>query len=122
MIAYTNVNGLLSAQVELNDNLREYALDVMRIIETKLSDNIEVNDSGERKYNVWLRNRNEKQGGGVMVLVRKDLLAYETNCDYELAKVIKVEVVCREGGKQNFAVVYVPPKTNSWGLWNTRLN
>lgn len=32
MIAYTNVNGLLSAQVELNDNLREYALDVMRII------------------------------------------------------------------------------------------
>ncbi len=40
-----------------------------------------------------------------MILVRKNLLAHETSCDYELAKVIKVEVVCREGGKRGFAVV-----------------
>ncbi len=89
-ISYANVNELLSAQMELNDYLREYAPDVMGITEKKLSDNTEVNILGEGKYNVWLRNRSEKQGGGVMILMRKYLSAHETNCDYELAEAIKV--------------------------------
>ena len=92
--AYTNVNGLISAQVELNDYLREYAPDVMGITETKLNDNIEMNNLGEGRYNVWLRNRKEKQGGGVMILVRKELTAYESSNDHELAEVIKVRVQC----------------------------
>ncbi len=56
------MNGLLSAQVEQNDYLREYALDVMGITETKLNENIKVNNLGEGNYIVWLRNRSEKQG------------------------------------------------------------
>ena len=70
-MAYTNVNGLLSALVEINDFLRIEKPDVMGITETKLTEVIEENMIGEGEYNIWVKNRTEKQGGGVMLLVKK---------------------------------------------------
>ena len=66
------------------------------------------------KYNIWVKNRTEKQGGGVMLLVKKNLVAYEEKNDYGLAEVVVVKVVCRGGIRRDFVVAYVPPKTNSW--------
>ncbi|MPC97700.1 hypothetical protein E2C01_093026 [Portunus trituberculatus] len=113
-MAYTNVNGLQSALVEINDYLRVERSDVMGITETKLTEVIEENKIREGEYNIWVRNRAEKQGGSVMLLVKKDLVAYELRNDYGLAEVVGAEVVCRGGVKRDFVVVYALPKTNSW--------
>lgn len=59
-VAYTNVNELLSAQVELNDYLWESTPDMIGISETKLSDGIHV-IIGNGKYHMWKTDRKEKQ-------------------------------------------------------------
>ncbi|MPD02136.1 hypothetical protein E2C01_097695 [Portunus trituberculatus] len=124
-IAYTNVNGLQSALVEINDYLRVERPDVMGITETKLTEVFEENKIGEGEYNTWVRNRAEKQGGGMILLVKKDFVAYELRNDYGLAEVVGAEVVCG-GVKRDFVVIYAPPKPihgierNIKGRWRTQ--
>ena len=72
-VAYTNIDGLVSAVLELKDFIRMEQPDVMGIVETKLSNEIDVLDIGDGKYNVWTKNRVSKKGGGVMLMVKKEL-------------------------------------------------
>ena len=67
-MTYTNINGLLSGMVELNDYLRETEPDIMGVVETKLRGQLPPDSVGNGRYNVWLKNRDGKQGGGVMML------------------------------------------------------
>lgn len=46
----------------------------MGVAETKLSDEIEVFNIGEVNYKVWKRNRKNKQGGGVMFMIKKRVM------------------------------------------------
>ena len=41
-VSYTNINGLMSALTELNDYLRERKPDILGLVETKLSDSVEI--------------------------------------------------------------------------------
>ena len=111
-IAYTNVNGLLSGLLELNDFLRESQPDIMGITETKLCDEMESVDLGENKYNVWMRNRNTKKG--VLILVKKELKVDNIIYGEGRAEILKVGVKQSGGSRRDFVVGYVPPKTNSW--------
>ena len=63
-VANTNINGLISGISELNDFLEEVKPE---IVETKLSGQLPPNNVGNGQYNMWLKNRDGKQGGGVMV-------------------------------------------------------
>ena len=71
-VAYTNVNGLRSSAIEIEDYLREQQPD-MGITEIKLTGNSALWNIGEDRYNIWMRNREHKPGGGVMLLLKKEL-------------------------------------------------
>lgn len=62
-----------SALLEFNEYLKENEPDIMGLVETKLGEELEVLDCGEGKYMIRGRNREDKQGGEVMVLVKKEL-------------------------------------------------
>ena len=112
-VAYTNINGLMSSEGEFNLYLREDKPDIMGITETKLSEGIVLVNLGEGEYNIWRKDRRGKQGGGVMVLTKKDLVVEKVVNSEGLAEVIKV-TICTATGKREVVVVYVPPKTLAW--------
>lgn len=78
-MAYTNIDGLISGLDELNDYLTKMRPDVMGIAETKLKGQISPNSVGKGRYKVWNKNRKNKQGGGVMFLVKENLKV-KKNC------------------------------------------
>ena len=113
-VSYTNINGVLSSQLELNDYIKEKKPDIIGLVETKLCGSETLIELGDQEYNMWKRNRSGKMGGGVMMLVKKDLIVDNTEIGKGKAEVLKVGIREKEGGKRDFAVVYVPPKTNAW--------
>ena len=113
-VAYTNVNGLASSVLEINDYLSTEKPDIMAITETKLSGNIDAFNLGDGKYNIWTRNRENKKGGGVMLLLRKEWAVDGVSYGEGEAEVLNVKVKMQRGGHRNVVVVYAPPKTNSW--------
>lgn len=51
--------------------LREETTDVKGILETNLTGSIDAFNTGDGKYNVWMRNREKEQGEGVMSLMKR---------------------------------------------------
>ncbi len=86
----------------------------MGIIETKLASEGDILNIGEGKYNLWKRNRKNKWGGGVILLVRKDLLEESVTYGVEEAEVLKISLRQNVGRYRNVVVTYVPPFSNSW--------
>ena len=72
-VMYTNIDGLVSGCVELKDYLKERKPEVVCLTETKLKEDIKIGFEKEG-YNMWRRDRKNKGGGGVMILVYKDIL------------------------------------------------
>ena len=89
-VAYTNINGLLSAGLEIQDYLKEEKPDIIGLVETKLTGDVNSFNIGDEDYNVWFRNRTSKQGGGVMLLVKKDLLVESAVYWEGKAKILKI--------------------------------
>ena len=114
-VSYTNINGVLSSQLELNYYIKEKKPDIIGLVETKLYGSETLIELGDQEYNMWKRNRSGKMGGGVMMLVKKDLTVGNAEIGKGKAEILKVGIREKEGGKRDFAVVYVPPKTNAWG-------
>ena len=73
MVSYTNINGLVSTLSEINDYLRAKKPYIFSFVATRLSNSEDV-PVREGQYNVWRQNRNQKKGGRVMVLTRKDVI------------------------------------------------
>ncbi len=71
-VAYTNVDGLVSVMDEVNEFIKANEPDIMAMVETKLR-NSETPNLGGGKYNMCIRNRCRKGGGGVMMLVKKGI-------------------------------------------------
>ena len=72
-VMYTNIDGLISSRLELIDYLMEKKPDIVCLTETKLREEIQVNFK-EQGYNVWRRDRKGKAGGGVLVMVRENII------------------------------------------------
>lgn len=70
-VSYTNVDGLLSKQLECVDYLRSVKPAIMCIVETKLRPNMEINWFEEGQYRLWRAGRVKKGRSGVMVMIRK---------------------------------------------------
>lgn len=75
------------------------------------------------KYNMWMKNRKNKQGGGVRMLTRKELQVKEVFLGERHEEMMEVKVKRAVNGLRTLVVVYVPPKTSSWNLdeYNTIL-
>lgn len=58
-MTYANVEDLISKRLKINDYLRDKELDIMYMVETKLSEDINV-QMGDGKYRLWRRDRKDK--------------------------------------------------------------
>ena len=111
-VIYANVDGLLSAKLEINDILRDKEPEVMCIVETKLRVDNEV-QIGQGKYNLWRRDRTNKAGGGLLIATKKNLIVSNLVMGEDEAEIIKLSISGGRG-KRDLIVTYVPPKTNAW--------
>ena len=64
---------------ELKDTIQEKKPDMICITETKLTkeSSIEALGLDTRNYNVWRKERTCKEGGGIMIMTKKELTALE---------------------------------------------
>ncbi|XP_076062422.1 uncharacterized protein LOC143037755 [Oratosquilla oratoria] len=113
-VAYTNIDGLISGLNELNDYLLEAKPDIMGIVETKLRGEIPSTVIGQGLYNYWIKNRDKKQGGGIMFLAKKDLKVTKIAEGKGNAELIMIKVEGKNMKSRKFVVTYVPPKTSAW--------
>ena len=63
---------------------------------------------------MWRRDRKGKGGGGVMILVNKDILVEKVESGGGMAETLSVEIKIRGEEIRKIIVAYIPPKTNSW--------
>ena len=110
-VMYTNIDGALSCRLDLEDYLREMDTEIVCIAETKLKEGISFDVNN--KYNVWRRDRRGKEGGGVLVMIKKEIVVDQIELGEGRAEVISVKL---QGGRDapTLIVAYVPPKTRSW--------
>ena len=113
-IAYTNMDGLISARWEVEEYLKEMKPDIMALTETKITEGLDVSKIGGEKYNVWSRNRLNKQGGGVMFIVKKEILVAGVVYGKGQAEFLQISIKFKGKKKRDLAVVYIPPKTVAW--------
>ena len=114
MISYTNIDGLLSKMLELNDYLREKKPDIMCIVETKLEKDTDVMLHEKLDYNIWRSDRREGKGGGVIVLTKQTIKVAEVKYQPEYSENICVQIETETNRRLNVIAAYVPPKTRSW--------
>ena len=111
-VSYTNVDGFLSKRLECIDHLKSDTPDIMCIVESKLRPNIQIDWFGDG-YRIWRKDRANRDGGGIMVLTRKELCVQNVNIGDGDEEVVGV-VVSNGGHDINIVTVYVPPKTSAW--------
>ena len=111
---YTNVNGLMSKRLELEVILDKEKPDMMILSETNWKEEWGIPDFGKDKYDVWIRNRKDKGGGGVMILTGKNIGVERVELSERKAEIIKVVVKSSLGTERAYMGVYVPPKTSAW--------
>ena len=111
---YTNIDGLLSGMLELRDYLREKKPDVICLTKTKLRKEIQLNFKKEG-YHIWRRDREEKGGGGVLIMTRDGINVEDVKRGGEKTEVISIKIRMMRGDKRRIILAYIPPKTNAWG-------
>ena len=99
---------------DVNKYLRDKEPDVMGLVETKLNEDVIVPKIGDGKYKLWKRNRLGKKGGGIMFIVKSDIIIDNIIMGENKAEVLKISVKLKHNKQRDFAIAYVPPKTNAW--------
>ena len=112
-VMYTNIDGLLSGVLELKDYLEVNRPEVVCLAETKLKQEVQLNFKNEG-YNIWRRDRKDKGGGGVLIMVKKDIYVEDVQYGKDMAEVISVVIKNSKGERRRVILTYVPPKTNAW--------
>ena len=74
---YTNADGICSKLPEFKDRIQTINPDIICITETKLEAIITDEALGLVQYNIWRKERKNKEGGGIMILIKKELTATE---------------------------------------------
>lgn len=111
---YTNIDGINSKKLEMDEIIRRDQPQVVCLTETKLNQDLDTNIIFSEGYNVWRYDRKEKKGGGVAILVRNIMTAKQVELENGKAEVVAVEFNDIEGRKLDIAAVYMPPKTRAW--------
>lgn len=101
----------MSSKLELEDYLKEMEPEIVCLAETKLREGINLDI--DNNYNIWRRDRVGKGGGGVMIIIKKELVVNKVEFGGGRAELISVRVEFNKK-EVTIVVVYVPPKTHSW--------
>ena len=113
-IMYTNADGVLSKKLELRDRIESSRPDIVCVTETKLNSDIEDGTLGLENYLIFRKDRKEKGGGGVMILVSTKLRMKQRKEIDSIVEMVEIEVEEAGGEKVNVAVFYMPPRTGAW--------
>ena len=111
---YTNVDGLMSKRLEVEEVLKNEKPDIMVLCETKWRNEWGDPELGMGKYNCINRNRKGKEGGGVIVMIDINIRVVKVEISQSKAEMIKVVVKEKNGKERLYVGVYVPPFTNAW--------
>ena len=104
----------MSTKEEINELLNINKLDIVILTETKWRSEWGIPDVGDQKYDVWMRNRRNTGGGGVMVLTTKCVRVEKVIKSEDKSEILQVTVSSANGKTVNYVGVCVPPKTNAW--------
>ena len=113
MISFTNIDGLVSKRLELLDYLKNKKPDIMCIVETKLTEDINVILDEKCNYNIWRNDRKEGKGGGIIVLTAQNIKVCDVKYENENTENICVQIMINNS-KLHIIAAYVPPKTKTW--------
>lgn len=72
LIFYQNINGLCTKTEEFKKNVEQKDYDVILLTETRLNDDITQGELFPSDYQVYRRERDEREGGGVLIAIKKD--------------------------------------------------
>nr|VZH90178.1 unnamed protein product [Spirometra erinaceieuropaei] len=110
---YTNAQSLLSKLDELKLCLVELSPDVLAVTETWLSGNISDNEVALPGYQIYRRDREHRQGGGIVVYVN-DGLAVSDNTTKFVCSTEAIWLTIKATGSPCLDVltVYRPPRTD----------
>ncbi|KAL0828963.1 hypothetical protein ABMA28_003854 [Loxostege sticticalis] len=126
---YQNTRGLRTKTHTFKRNLQLNQHDVISLTETWLIDGINDSELFDERYLVWRRDRNyqctqEKYGGGVLLAVRRDLMAIQRPEWSSSAEDIWITVTYKHDRKQtniHFCTLYLC-KENNGNSYNTQLH
>ena len=113
-IMYTNIDGVVTKKLEVQDYVNSRKPDLVCLTETKLQEIIEMKTLNFKGYNIWRKDRRDKFGGGVLVMAKDNLKVEEVEYGKNKAEAISVRIKLQNGETQKVIVAYVPPKTTAW--------
>ena len=113
-VIYSNVDGVISKDIEIRDMLTEKQPKIVCMSETKLTSNNSSHVLGWKGYKAWREDRKGKPGGGVLILTKEDLRARQIKLTLKRAEIVAVEVETKESEKLLVVCVYMPPLTRAW--------
>ena len=111
---YTNADGIHSKLPEFKDRIQDKNPDIICITETKLASKTMDVTLGLEHYNIWRKDRTDKEGGGVMIMTKRELTVVQVELiTTTFAEALAIEVRTKRGGLL-VATTYIAPKTDAW--------
>ena len=65
-------------------------------------------------YNIWRKDRKDKKGGGVMLMITSKIQVKNVENGKGKAELIIPQIKTKYGERQKIVVAYVPPKIKTW--------
>ena len=103
-LAQLNANGIKSNFSELKDFMKNHAIDIMLINETKVNSNTKFFVPG---YNVIRKDRFKGQGGGVLIFIHADLKYTEIDINTKSIETVTIKL----NDNIDIASAYNPPQS-----------
>ncbi len=70
-------------------------------------------DIGDDKYDLWMKNRSDKGGGGVTILTKQCVKVQKVIKSEDKSEILEMMIRSGNGRIMNYVGVYVPPMTNA---------
>nr|VZI06190.1 unnamed protein product [Spirometra erinaceieuropaei] len=110
---YTNAQSLISKLDELKLCLVELSPDVLAVTETWLSGNISDNEVAQPGYQIYRRDREHRQGGGIVVYVNDGLAVSDNTTKFACStEAIWLTIKATGSPCLDVLTVYRPPRTD----------